>query len=756
MLELRSNRLSNLLVFLLRANAIMAGIYTVSQIIFLINEHFYMDYAYSIGSFTYAFYLMLFFVIAVLFFIWIYRVHQDLRQLDSAYPLAPKDAAMIMIPPLSIAGLAYTYIKVARFFKKYEILTGKAGRKLLWLTGSIYGLIAANSIIRFYEDNISFAISGLLMILSCSVYLIVTRVVQKGIIVLASNEEELARIKRLEAEAAAALESAAEQSTARVDTGEELDVKEGPVEEQSIQVVKYPFLSILVKARLTIRQLTSGEQKSRVLPIAMLNGIITLFTSLISSEYPSPWSWFPTLMMIVLLGALAGIALLYIYGFLFFIAGKPIKGKASQKEIRTAYAWMNIPSFWAFFAWLPAIAFFPEQLFTGQLLTQESNIFLTLILLCASLFYSVGLCWSIVLLMIGLSEVQRFSIWKAILNILIAAIPFILIGIITAVSSVGEDVGSNGEDIYFEEEEAGLNSEGIGLYEEEDLVRLPYGYLAYNKIDYLGSSDLLSVDLARTYISDAHNWISPFGYGWYFSYYHYLEQQDEQSIGEIRGDYYLYVYELQNQSLASKEEYILPASPDYKLTKLAENAYRIDLPSGFQYTFNGVKSETDPDGGRLMSIHHQQGSAVSLEYDDKGRLTRAAKQDGTFAEFHYTGELITSVVDETGNEIRYEYLNNELRTVRFPDGASETYEYDAFHRLKVVHAVDGTTYEYSYEKTRNRVAGIKRNGHHLFSYKYLENEVVQYDAQDRKTRYIYDDNKNLIKTIDHNGREITN
>ncbi|PLR75767.1 hypothetical protein CU633_19205 [Bacillus sp. V3-13] len=242
MLELRSNRLSNLLVFLLRANAIMAGIYAVSQIIFLINEHFYMDYVYSIGSFTYAFYLMLFFVIAVLFFIWIYRVHQDLRQLDFAYPLAPKDAAMIMIPPLSIAGLAYTYIKVARFFKKYEILTGKAGRKLLWLTGSIYGLIAANLIIRFYEDNISFAISGLLMILSCSVYLIVTRVVQKGIIVLASNEEELARIKRLEAEAAAALEPAAEQSTARVDTGEELDVKEGPVEEQSIQVVKYPFL----------------------------------------------------------------------------------------------------------------------------------------------------------------------------------------------------------------------------------------------------------------------------------------------------------------------------------------------------------------------------------------------------------------------------------------------------------------------------------------------------------------------------------
>ncbi len=106
--------------------------------------------------------------------------------------------------------------------------------------------------------------------------------------------------------------------------------------------------------------------------------------------------------------------------------GKWIGGKASFQHVRAAVVWSNVPNAFNVLIWIGMFLVFGASVLTRSF----SETFFTggqlWFVFTAFLIQTVVSVWGFVILLKGLSEVQGFSIWKALLNVLI---PFFMVSI---------------------------------------------------------------------------------------------------------------------------------------------------------------------------------------------------------------------------------------------------------------------------------------------------------------------------------------
>jgi len=177
--------------------------------------------------------------------------------------------------------------------------------------------------------------------------------------------------------------------------------------------------------RKTIRAIVDKNPRHQLLLIAILGGMVTMLNRSMNQPIGDTLPLSSILLAIVMLGAVAGIAKVYIYGWLLRWTGKYVGGKATLPELRAAIAWPAVPLVWGLLAWIPAIALYHKEWFSSYQPGMAQNPLLPLFFILLSLVLSL---WSIILTLKTLSEVQRFSIWKAALNGLLAGI---IVAIIT-------------------------------------------------------------------------------------------------------------------------------------------------------------------------------------------------------------------------------------------------------------------------------------------------------------------------------------
>ncbi len=119
-----------------------------------------------------------------------------------------------------------------------------------------------------------------------------------------------------------------------------------------------------------------------------------------------------------------------IYGYInfcvwsWFVAwvGKLFKGQGQFSSIRAAYAWSCVPIALNVPLWLLMVVIFGHQLFLNlpdAHLMDAGKVFLLFVILIAKVVLAI---WSLVIYVNGLAEVQKFSVLKAILNIIVAMI----------------------------------------------------------------------------------------------------------------------------------------------------------------------------------------------------------------------------------------------------------------------------------------------------------------------------------------------
>jgi hypothetical protein len=121
----------------------------------------------------------------------------------------------------------------------------------------------------------------------------------------------------------------------------------------------------------------------------------------------------------LILAIILGAVMINIATALFSWTGKWIGGTGTYQQIRAAVAWSNMPSVVNIIFWLINIAAFGTRIFRNDFVeTPFVGNELSLIFLTAFVQLVIAI-WAFIITLKALSEVQGFSAWKALLNILI-------------------------------------------------------------------------------------------------------------------------------------------------------------------------------------------------------------------------------------------------------------------------------------------------------------------------------------------------
>ncbi|WP_202079487.1 Yip1 family protein [Caldalkalibacillus salinus] len=196
--------------------------------------------------------------------------------------------------------------------------------------------------------------------------------------------------------------------------------------------MKSAFLTIWTKPKVTVRKLVNTNPRYMVILLVILSsvsGVLSQGLTDISSAMFALW-----LGLALVGGLVAGFIAFFFLSALYKWVGSWIDGQASHRETRTVYAWSNLPLIVANIILFLGVLILGPHVMNNPLMTDNAA---TAVITALVLLIQLALfIWSVVILVGGLSEVHRFSNWKAFATLLIIflllLVPFILLVVIIA------------------------------------------------------------------------------------------------------------------------------------------------------------------------------------------------------------------------------------------------------------------------------------------------------------------------------------
>lgn len=185
---------------------------------------------------------------------------------------------------------------------------------------------------------------------------------------------------------------------------------------------KNPWISILTKPRDTIRAIVDYKLNYRLLILSFIYGFAGLITLASNVHLGSKLSVFSIFILSFVLAPLWGYILFNISAWFMLMTGKLLNGQAKFKEIRLATAWSSVPNIAIIIIWIALMLIFGSRLFLlsdPQVPISQFGIFLNF---SAALIQAVASIWILVIYIIAISEVQKFSILRSIGNLILSGI----------------------------------------------------------------------------------------------------------------------------------------------------------------------------------------------------------------------------------------------------------------------------------------------------------------------------------------------
>lgn len=180
-----------------------------------------------------------------------------------------------------------------------------------------------------------------------------------------------------------------------------------------------PWTHIWTHPRETIRSIVDFNPKHRFFLLSFLHGLPTLFYFAQDMSMGSTFSLVGIILTSIILATFIGMLSITIGTALIYWTGKWIGGQGTFYPIRAAVSWSNVPNTVIIATWGVLIFLFRNQLFVKGF-PQETlgtpNLLLITVLMLLQLTMSI---WAIVILVKELAEVQGFSAWKGLLNVII-------------------------------------------------------------------------------------------------------------------------------------------------------------------------------------------------------------------------------------------------------------------------------------------------------------------------------------------------
>src|SRR5690348_1594708 len=108
-----------------------------------------------------------------------------------------------------------------------------------------------------------------------------------------------------------------------------------------------PWFSIWTKTRLTMREILETNPTRAIVALSILNGIANslVWLATLWSKFPARDDYRKGLFIVALLvvGALLGLIGLYLFGWIYKVVGRWLKGTGTYTEVKSAVGWSAYP-----------------------------------------------------------------------------------------------------------------------------------------------------------------------------------------------------------------------------------------------------------------------------------------------------------------------------------------------------------------------------------------------------------------------------
>lgn len=182
------------------------------------------------------------------------------------------------------------------------------------------------------------------------------------------------------------------------------------------------FLKLLSSPREVFSFLNSYKYDKNVNLLLILAGITSTFNRASTKNMGDNLPLWGVIITCIIVGIIFGWITYYIYAALINWTGKWLKGQGTTNAILRVLSYAVIPSITSMVLLIPQMVIYGNDMFRSDGDISSGGI-ASNILFYTSLLLEFGLSiWSVILCVIAISEVQKLSIAKAVLNLALPAI----------------------------------------------------------------------------------------------------------------------------------------------------------------------------------------------------------------------------------------------------------------------------------------------------------------------------------------------
>ena len=187
-----------------------------------------------------------------------------------------------------------------------------------------------------------------------------------------------------------------------------------------------PWATMWKSPRQTVRYLVENKVAHGFYTLSFICGLPLSFQIVELSTLGAAMSFGGAVLVTLLLAPIFGAAWLSILSALILWTGKLLKGKGSFSTIRCATAWSHIVTLFSLIGTVLLLVAFKGLAFTNGIGGATLSAFESVILFVTVLLPCIALVWGVVLMLNSIAEVQKYSLWKALVNCILAGVVFLV------------------------------------------------------------------------------------------------------------------------------------------------------------------------------------------------------------------------------------------------------------------------------------------------------------------------------------------
>ena len=185
------------------------------------------------------------------------------------------------------------------------------------------------------------------------------------------------------------------------------------------------FVKIWTEPRRILRYINETKYEKFFYILLYLAGVSAAFDRATSKNLGDKTSVYAIIVGALILGGFLGWISYYIYAALLNWTGKWLDAKGDTKAIYRILAYAMIPSVVSLIFLVPQIAIFGNNIFKEDADLLHAGTIRTIVFWISVILEITLGVFTIIFSVIGISEVQKLSIWKSILNLILPVIVFV-------------------------------------------------------------------------------------------------------------------------------------------------------------------------------------------------------------------------------------------------------------------------------------------------------------------------------------------